>query len=776
MSTSPLSYKLAYRSAELDDELCKSTKNITPIDEIVGQDRAQQAVEFAMSIPDRGYNIYAVGQNGLGKRTMVLRYLKRHKPVGNGMYDWCYVTNFDDTRRPKVLKLPMGTGAEFKKEIEKITQKLVKAIPLAFDNELYYTRTGTLKNQLTDQQESLLATLTKEAKGKGVSLAVTTQGEYQFIALNGEELHTEETFEALDRQEQRSLESSIDELEIKLRSLVRQLTEWEDKYSAKIEKLNEDVISQVLTVNFEAIKTKYKESKVIIQHLKDMEKDIIENFDIFIQEGNEETELAYASLEKKLPRRYQINLLVNQDNEQFPLIVEESPSYHNLFGYIENATYKGTVFTDFSLIRPGSLHKANGGVLLMDAVKVLERPYVWDGLKRALRAQNLNLSSLEKEVTLSGTVSLEPEPIPLNVKIILFGDHQTYQLLQHYDSEFSELFKVTADFEDDMPRTAVSEFHYAQFISSIVQDGKLLQCDKRAIERIIEYSSRQSGDQNRLSLHSEDISNLLKETNYIARAANSNMIRLKHVEQALSNKEHRVNRVQDGVMQSFKNGTTLMQTEGAVIGQINALSVLSTSNHQFGMPNRITATTSFGKGEVFDIERKVELGGSIHSKGVFILSAYLASLFGKNKAIPLKTYITFEQSYGGVDGDSASMAEFCSIISAYSDIAARQDLAITGSMNQFGEAQPIGGVNEKIEGFYEVCKIKGLNKNQGVIIPESNVQNLMLSAEIVQAIEKEEFSIWPVKHVSEAVALFTGMELENNEQTGIYDLIKQKLA
>lgn len=776
MSTLPLTHKQVYRSANLDENTCKSTKYITPIDEIVGQDRAQQAVEFAMSISDRGYNIYAVGQNGLGKRTMVQRYLKRHNPVGNGVCDWCYVTNFDDTRSPKVLQLPVGMGLNFKKEIEKITLKLVKAIPLAFDNELYYTRTGALKNQLADKQESLLGTLTKEAKSKGISLAVTTQGDYQFIAMNGEELHSEETFDALERQEQRQFESIIDELEIKLRSLVRQLTEWEDKYSDKIEKLNEDVISQVLTVNFEVIKTKYSDSKIITQHLKDMEKDIVENFDVFLQEGNEDAELAYASLEKRLPRRYQINLLVSQKEEQFPLIVEESPSYHNLFGYIENATFKGTVFTDYSLIRAGSLHKANGGVLLMDAVKVLERPYVWDGLKRALRSQNLNLSSLEREVTLSGTVSLEPEPIPLNVKIILFGDYQTYQLLQHYDSEFSELFKVTADFEDDMPRTDASEFHYAQFISSIVHDGKMLQCDKKAIERIIEYSSRQTGDQNRLSLHSEDISNLLKETNYIARAAKSNMIRLKHVEQALINKEHRVNRVQDGVMQSFVNGTTLMETDGLVVGQVNALSVLSTSNHQFGMPNRITATTSFGKGEVFDIERKVELGGSIHSKGVLILSAYLASLFGNEKAIPLKTHLAFEQSYGGVDGDSASMAEFSSIISAFSGVPIRQNIAITGSMNQFGEAQPIGGVNEKIEGFYQVCKIKGVNSTQGVIIPQSNIQNLMLNNEVTKAIEKGTFSIWPVKHVSQAVAILMDCETELDNGEGIYNKIRTKLS
>ncbi|MGR5063006.1 Lon protease family protein [Photobacterium sp. DNB22_13_2] len=772
MTIQPLSSDKLYRASELNGlpEDCKSTKNLTPLDEIVGQERAQKAVEFAMSIKEKGYNIYAIGRNGLGKRTMVLRYLNRHDPNGNGnpLYDWCYVANFEETRTPKVLKLPAGSGHAFKKDIEKLMTRLVKALPLAFDNEMYYSRSEKLKNQLTEKQESALLTLTQEAKEHSVSLSVTTTGEYQLVALNGEEPHTEETFAQLTEEEQIGFEDMINELERKLRNIVRQLTELEEEFSEKIQKLNEEVALDVVSHFIKTLKQEYKPLPEVIAYLKAMQADILENLDIFLEESEEQVALAYAALDKKMPRRYQVNVLVNQDDSKFPIVVEESPNYHSIFGYVENATYKGTVFTDFSLIRPGSLHRANGGVLLMDAVKVLERPYVWDGLKRALRSRKLSVSSLEKEVTLSGTISLDPEPIPLHVKLILFGDYQTYQLLQHYDPEFSELFRVTADFEDEMNRTDESEAQYAKFISSIVNDNKMLHCDRKAIGRIIEYSSRQADDQNKLSLHSADIANLLRESNYVAKSSNATMIRANHVELALSNQEMRVSRLKDHVMQTFTNGTTLIDTDGETVGQVNALSVISTSDYQFGSPNRITATTSYGDGGVFDIERSVDLGGRIHSKGVMILSAYLASVFGRNKRIPLTTHLTFEQSYGGVDGDSASMAELCAIVSAFSQIPLRQEVAITGSMNQFGAAQPIGGVNEKIEGFFDVCGIKGRAPNQGVIIPQSNVHNLMLRKDIVDAVEKGDFKIWAIRHVTEAIEILMGQVAGQAGLDGIY--------
>ena len=759
-----------YLSAELEKLQSKSTKELAPIDEIVGQERAQKAVEFAMSIKEKGYNIYAIGQNGLGKRTMILRYLNRHQHDEAALFDWCYVANFEDIRTPKVLKLPCGVGSKFKQDIEKLMSKLVNAMPLAFDNELYYSRADKLKNQLATKQEAELAVITKEAKSKGISLTITTQGDYQFVAMNGEELHTEESFEELSNKEQEYFGDTIDELEVQLRNMVRQLTEWEEAYTEKIKKLNDEVTLDVITHFIKQLKKDYSGYPAIKSYLTELQQDIVDNADIFLEQSAEQGEVATASLDKKLPRRYKVNVLVSRKNEEFPIVVEENPNYHTLFGYIETATFKGTVFTDFSLIRPGSLHKANGGVLLMDAQKVLEQPYVWDGLKRALRARQLSFTSLEKEVTLTGTVSLDPEAIPLDVKIILFGDYRTYQLLQHYDPEFSELFRVTADFEDEMTRNADSELQYAKFISSVVNDNGMLHCDRKAIARIIEHSSRLAGDQNKISLHSANIANLLRESNYVARQANSNMIRSSHVEEALSNQELRVSRLKDSVMESFINGTTLIHTHGEAVGQVNALSVLSTSEYMFGAPNRITATTCYGEGEVIDIERSVDLGGSIHSKGVMILTAYLSSVFGKTAKVPLSTTITFEQSYGGVDGDSASMAEFCAVVSAFSKQPNRQDIAITGSMNQFGESQPIGGVNEKIEGFFDVCEIKGRTNEQGVIIPRSNMHNLMLRPDIVKAVEKGEFHIWAIDHVTEAIELFTGKAAGSPSDEGSYPI------
>ncbi|MBE4619788.1 Lon protease family protein [Vibrio navarrensis] len=759
-----------YSVAELEQLPCKSTKELTPIDEIVGQERAQKAVEFAMSIKEKGYNIYAIGQNGLGKRTMILRYLNRHPHDASSLYDWCYVANFEDIRTPKVLKLPQGVGVRFRNDIEKLMTKLVNAMPLAFDNEMYFSRADKLKNQLAQKQEAELERISKDAKEKGISLTITTQGDYQFVAMNGEELHTEETFDALSRKEQESFGASIDELEVSLRSMVRQLTEWEEAYTEKIKKLNDDVTRDVITHFIKQLKLDYSQYPEIKTYLTELQKDIIENADIFLEESGEQGEIASAALDKKLPRRYKVNVLVSRKTDEFPIVVEETPNYHTLFGSIETATFKGTVFTDFSLIRAGSLHKANGGVLLMDAQKVLEQPYVWDGLKRALRSRQLSFTSLEKEVTLTGAVSLDPEPIPLDIKIILFGDYRTYQLLQHYDPEFSELFRVTADFEDEMKRTPESELHYARFISSVVHDNNMLHCDKKAIARIIEHSSRIVADQGKLSLHSAHIANLLRESNYVAKQSNSNMIRIGHVEEALSNQEMRVSRLKDMVMEGFINGTTLIRTEGKAVGQVNALSVISTSDHAFGAPNRITATTCYGDGEVIDIERSVDLGGSIHSKGVMILSAYLSSVFGRNARVPLTTTITFEQSYGGVDGDSASMAELCAVASAFSKQPNRQDIAITGSMNQFGESQPIGGVNEKIEGFFDVCVIKGRHPQQGVIIPRSNVHNLMLRPDIVRAVEKGEFHIWAIEHVTEAIEIFTGKRAGEPTDDGSYPI------
>ncbi|MEZ8340429.1 AAA family ATPase, partial [Vibrio cyclitrophicus] len=412
-----------------------------------------------------------------------LRYLNRHTQEVQELFDWCYIANFEDIRTPKVLKLPRGVGSSLKQDIEKLMRKLLKAMPLAFDNEMYFSRADRLKNQLATKQQAALETISQEAKDKGINLTITTQGDYQFVAMNGDDLHTEESFDLLSPEEQDQFDKTIDGLEVGLRTISRELTELEETYTEKIQKLNDDTARDVITHFIKQLKQDYSQYPDIKKYLTALRKDIVDNADIFLEESTEQAEVATASLDKKMPRRYKVNVIVSQKEETLPIVVEENPNYHSLFGYVETATFKGTVFTDFSLIRAGSLHRANGGVLLMDAVKVLEQPYVWEGLKRALRSRQLSFTSLEKEVTLTGAVSLDPEPIPLDVKIILFGDYRTYQLLQHYDAEFGELFRVTADFEDEMKRTADSEMHYARFISSIVHDNNMLHCDRKAIAR-----------------------------------------------------------------------------------------------------------------------------------------------------------------------------------------------------------------------------------------------------------------------------------------------------
>ncbi|WP_087016864.1 Lon protease family protein [Thaumasiovibrio subtropicus] len=751
-----------------------STKSLPPLDEIVGQARAQQAVHFAMSMPGKGYNIYAVGHNGLGKRTMVMRYLKSH-PVANGhTFDWVYVADFDDGRYAKKIAFPPGNGAQFKKDIEAIINKLLTALPLAFDNDLYYSRAEKIKTQLTTKQEHALNKITEEAKKHGVSLSLTTQGDYQFVAMNGEDAHTEETFAELPDAEQQAVEDAINSLEKKLRGISRLMNEWEEKFVDQQQKLETEIATSVMAHHFEAIQESYGDIPEVLEYIDALQADVIENLDMFLDDKESHTDIAYAITGKKLPRRYQVNALVTHKDNCLPIVVEESPSYHSLFGYAETATFKGTVVTDFTLLRGGSMHRANGGVLMMDAVKVLERPYVWDGLKKALRSQQLDMSSLEREVTLSGSLSLEPQPIPLNVKIILFGDRHTYRLLQQYDPEFVELFRVTADFEEEMPRTPEGEMNYAKFISSIVNENGLNHCDRNALCRVIEFSARQADDQFKLSLHSAEIANLLREAHYWSVQSESTLIRAKHIEQALDSQEQRMSRARDQMLLSFEEGATRIDLQGDKVGQINALTVLSTGEYAFGLPSRLSATCAIGKGEVIAIERIIKLSGAIHDKGVMILTAFLESLFAKQAALPIKATLTFEQSYGVIDGDSASMAELIALLSAIAEIPIKQNMAITGSMDQFGQSQAIGGVNEKLEGFFDVSQRLHPKQSVGVVVPTCNARHLMLKKSVLTAMEKGRFEVIAVDSVFEAIEAMTGLSWEGKD--GIFDKVMNALS
>lgn len=753
----PLAISKLYKACKLKEFEFTSTRNLEPLEEIVGQNRAQEAVRFAMAMPHGGYNIYAVGRNGLGKRTMMLRYLNRHAEDRQPPADWCYVANFDEPRSPRVLQLPPGLGYTLKQDMEKLMSRLVKAIPQAFDSDTFLERAESLKNEYSKLQEDELERVAKQAKRKNVSLTMSTPGGYRLVAMHGDQPHTAETFAELTEEERKQFEDVINRLEKKLRRVLRKVADWEQEYTEKFQLLNQETVEASSGNLIDALQKKYRTHTPVVDYLKGVRADITENLDIFLEDSDEQAAFAYAALDRKMPRRYQVNLLVHRkEEEEVPVVVEDNPTYHNLFGYVENVTYKGTVFTDFSLIRPGSLHKANGGYLLMDAIKVLEQPFVWDGLKRALRSRTMQINSLERELTLSGTISLEPEAIPLQVKLILFGDRETWLLLQNYDPEFSELFRVTADFENEMYRTPESQHMYAKFLSSLVVEKELLHLDRQAVARTIEYSSRMAEHQDRLSLHAADVANLLRESDYWARQNGANMIHRAHVEQALSSARYRSSRIRDQYYASIRDGSTMLSTQGAVVGQINALSVLSTGGFEFGLPARVTATCHYGDGDVIDIERDVKLGGTIHSKGVMILSSFLASHFAHTDPMHLSASLTFEQSYGEVDGDSASLAELCVLLSSLAKVPIRQDLAVTGSINQFGQVQPVGGVNEKIEGFFETCRIQGLTGTQGALIPATNVQNLMLDKDVLDAVKSEQFSVYSVRTVQEAVELLTG--------------------
>ncbi|WP_417686975.1 AAA family ATPase [Pseudidiomarina gelatinasegens] len=771
-----------YKACVLKELPFKTTRQLEPLAEIVGQNRAQEAVRFALAMPHGGYNVYAVGRNGLGKRTMMLRYLEHHVDIEHQSHDWCYVANFEEPRIPRVLKLPGGQGHLLKQDMDRLMTRLMKVIPQTFDSDSFLERAEQLKNEYGKKQEDELEKVAAQARRKKISLTVTTPGGYRLVAMNGDEPHTQATFDALSDEQRARFEDSINRLEKKLRQSLRKLADWEQEYAEKQQALNQETLEGISGHLLDDLEKKYGELPEVVAYLEAVRKDLAESLDIFLEDNEEQAAIAYASLDRKMPRRYLVNLLVHQKTNEVPVVVEDNPTYHNLFGYVENVTFKGTVFTDFSLIRPGSIHRANGGYLLMDAIKVLEQPFVWDGLKRALRSRSLQINSLERELTLSGTISLEPEPIPLDVKIVLFGDRDTWMLLQEYDAEFAELFRVTADFENEMWRNDDSQLLYAKFISSLVREKSLLHCSNKAVARVIEHSSRMAEHQDRLSLHAADIANLLRESDYWARQAGAKLIQDSHVEQALASARYRSSRIRDQFYDSIRDGTTLVSTSGTCVGQVNALSVMSTGGFEFGMANRITATCYYGDGAVMDIERDVKLGGNIHSKGVMILSSWLSSRFALMDPMHLSASLTFEQNYGEVDGDSASLAELCALISSLSGVPVRQDLAITGSVNQFGEVQPIGGANEKVEGFFETCRLTGgLTGTQGVIVPQTNVKNLMLDNEVLQAVRQGKFSVYAVSKVEEAVTLLLGKPAGKADERGrypkqsVFGMIQQRL-
>jgi lon-related putative ATP-dependent protease len=765
----PLAANQLYKACKAADFSFRSTRECEPFNDFLGQERAKEAVAMAVALPHDGYNIFAVGTSGLGKRTMIRRFLTEFAATRPAPSDWCYVNNFAEPRYPLALEFPAGMGPDVKKDMAMLWRAMSEAVIASFDSEQYFERMELLKGELSRAQQDALTGLAGEGEKQGVKLILRTPGGYGFSPMNAQgEVMAVDDFNKLPKKEQQRLRDIMSNMETKLRKVARGLNQAEELNRDKVRQLNDEITSRAIDMHLEKMRRKYAQFPAFLKYLEAYEKDVIENVDVILNTQEAQADVVAAvSTDSGIPSRYQVNVIVSNDPEGgAPVVFEDLPTHYNLMGHVEQVTYMGTVATDFTLIRAGALHRANGGFMLLEAEQVLEQPYAWQGLKRAFRSKSLKLSSLEQMLTLTGTISIEPDGIPFNVKVVLLGDRETFYLLRQFDPELGEFFKMRADFENSMPRNPENEQQYAHFLADFVQKENLRALDKSGVMRLVEEAARDAEDQEKLSLHAASVGDLLREANFWAGEDNARLIKEAHIRRALEGQERRHERLRKLYMEEIAKGTQLFTGEGEIVGQVNGLTVVQYADAEFGMPSRISVTAHYGHGDINDIERDVDLGGAIHSKGVLILSSYLKSIFGAERTLRFAANIAFEQSYGGVDGDSASLGELCGLLSAIGRVPIRQNVAITGSMNQFGEVQPIGGVNEKIEGFFAACRLKGYEGPQVVVIPVQNVRNLMLREDVLEAVRAKKFFVYAVSHVNEAIELLMGMPAGKPDKKG----------
>jgi len=738
----------------------ETTEEVEDLAQIIGQKRAIGAVQFGIGIRRDGYNVYALGPSGTGKRTTVTRFLERKAADEPVPSDWCYVNNFEDTPKPDTLELPPGKGNELRDDMEQLVEELRSAIPAAFESEDYQTRKQELQEEYQDKQEEALTTIQEKAKERDIALIRTPVG-LAFAPVEEGEVVSPDEFQQLPDEKREQVKEDIAQLQEELQESMRQARLWEREARGKVKELNRQVAMLAVGHRIDELQEKYADLQPVVDYLQAVKNDVVENVENFRRTGDEEAEailgLPTQQMQEARFRRYQVNVLVDHsESDGAPVVYEEHPTYNNLVGRIEHMAQMGALVTDFNLIKPGALHRANGGYLLADARELLTQPYAWDGLKRVLRAQQVRIESLSQALSLVSTVSLEPAPIPLDVKVVLIGERLLYYLLNQYDPDFSELFKVEADFGDQMPRTPENDELYARLIATIGRREELRPFDRAAVARVIERSSRLVGDAKKLSTHLLSVAELLEEADHWAGQAEHGVVAVEDVERAIREKIHRADRLRERTHEHIQRGMILIDTDGEKRGQVNGLSVIALGDYAFGRPSRITARTRLGKGSVIDIEREVDLGGPIHSKGVLILSSYLGARYASDHPLSLSASLVFEQSYAGVEGDSASLGELCALLSDLADAPIKQSLAVTGSVNQHGEVQPIGGVNEKVEGFFDACRAKGFTSDQGVLIPTANVEHLMLRRDVIEAVETGEFHLYAVRTVDEAISLLTG--------------------
>lgn len=767
----------------------KTTDELKESSTIIGQERLSASLKFGTGINDNGYNIFALGPGETNKQEYLMKFFKhisKNKPAPS---DICYINNFSDQYQPKALRLPAGIGCKLKQGVDRVLESLLPTLATAFETEEYQNRRQLIQEDIQQQQNKTFDDLKEKAMKKGLSLIKTPAG-FTFAPVDGEgEVMQQKEVMEMSDEEREELEAKTEELQDELQKLIRKVPANQRKIREKLKELDEEIAAFAIGDLFENIRETFKEIDKIQTFLDDVEEDIIQNVQAITgKAGQNQNENPLAQMlnaqrqegsEPSIIDRYRVNVLVdNSKTEGAPLVREDNPSYKNLIGRVEYKSQMGTLTTNFNYIKPGSLHKANGGYLLIDARQVLMEPLAWEGLKRVLKSGELKIEPFGESYQNINTVSLQPEPIALDVKIVLVGERYLYYMLCANDPEFLKLFKVEADFEDDIDRTAKNQQKYAQLLSGLIKKNELKPFDNKAVARLIEQGSRMVSDNEKLSTQTKQLSNLMHESNYWADENGHKIVTYEDVVKAIDQQIYRSSRIRDKVQESINRDIIFIDTEGEAIGQINGLSVAMIGNITFGQPSRITARVRLGKGDIVNIEREVDMSGPIHSKGVLILKGFLGERYAKDSPLSLSASLVFEQSYSHIDGDSASCAEIYALLSAIGQVPLKQSFSVTGSVNQHGKVQPIGGVNEKIEGFFDICNKRGLTGEQGVLIPKSNEKNLMLHSKVIDAAKAGKFHIYSVETIDEGMELLTGLKMGEPGEEGNYpeDSINYKVT
>ena len=752
----------ARRTADLAQFDFKSTADLASLTMMIGQDRAKRAIEFGMDMPGQGFNIFALGRVGTGRWTMVKQLVESKAAKEAVPKDWLYVNNFSNPAAPKAIGLPAGRGCELRRDMDDLIENLQREIPRAFESEEYERQRARITQELQEQQARILGDLEKEAEGRGFGLARTPAG-LMLVKTKGGQPLTDADYERLSPQARQQIEAEEAQLQQQVAATLHRVRATEKEAQNTLRDLDRQVATYAAGHFIDELVAKYTDFAEVKQFLEDVRQDVIEHVEAFKAQGEGEqagplAQMLTATQESPV-ERYRVNVIVDSCQQKgAPVVIESNPTYYNLIGEVEQEAQFGALVTDFTKIRAGAFHKANGGYLILEARAVLTNPFAWEALKRVLKDGRIEIEPMGEQLRLFSTTTLEPEPIPADVKVVLIGEPLIYYLLFEYDEDFRRLFKVEADFGAEVDRNQETMAQYALFIATTCREQGLRHFDPSGVAQIVEHGSRLAEDQKKLATRLSEVADMIAEASYWAGQAGHELVMADDVRRAIQERIYRANRIEEQLREMIDRGMIMVDTEGAVVGQVNGLSVMMLGDYEFGRPSRITARTYVGRGNVVAIDRDVEMAGPIHNKGVLILAGYLGGRYAQNLPLNFSASLTFEQSYEGVEGDSASSAELYALLSSLAGVPLRQNLAVTGSVNQRGEVQPIGGVNAKIEGFYDVCRLKGLTGDQGVIIPARNVESLMLREDVVQALREGKFHVYPVKTVDEGMELLTGLE------------------